>query len=437
MGGAGYAEDDCEAPDSYATPEKTPQPLTYRPRSERGPGSTLAQARLERHRQSPPRRENITDTLQRQMNSLEGLRVHQKRSTYVRTTSPSVHSMQSGYGARTPGHPHAERRGARGGYTHSTPYTPVASGDRGGSGEERWEADRISDLQVQLEAMRTQLANRDDKLRTLKECLRSESDATAALQQELLALINAPATPPAPAGADAEGRSAGDLEVILQSEKRLTQDAARRLQETEASFKMTEDTLQLEVQALRDRFNALRGDAPSEAAGGLAAERTERLGDIKAQMLQKLQRVTHDMEAQFAEERAKLENRIEYLTRMNDRKDHEVDTQKNRRAEISNLIGQARSNHKALMQGLQAKYEHERRETLQHESNAAKHERELRLKTDECEKLRERLRKVGSTSQKAAPTPAKKRPGAASPFPRSTASSRASTTLSARPCRIR
>ena len=66
------------------------------------------------------------------------------------------------------------------------------------------------------------------------------------------------------------------------------------------------------------------------------------------------------------------------------------------------MIDQSRTSHKAAMAGLQSRYEHEHLKMMQHETAEGKVERELRMKSDECEKLRQRVRKAvpASSSQK-------------------------------------
>ena len=85
----------------------------------------------------------------------------------------------------------------------------------------------------------------------------------------------------------------------------------------------------------------------------------------------------------------------------NQRKDAEIESLQQRKAEIGALIDQARLNHKEAMLGQQGRYEHQNRQTIQHESTAAKFERELRMKSEECAKLRDRLRKKGHTAPAA------------------------------------
>eukprot|EP01060_Flectonema_neradi_P012932 TRINITY_DN19734_c0_g1_i2.p1 TRINITY_DN19734_c0_g1~~TRINITY_DN19734_c0_g1_i2.p1 ORF type:complete len:338 (+),score=81.03 TRINITY_DN19734_c0_g1_i2:48-1061(+) len=242
-----------------------------------------------------------------------------------------------------------------------------------------FDAERARDLQIQIDVVRKQVAAKEESLRSMQDQLTEEEEVGKHLQKELAVLRKTSSI-----RQRSPSTSAGDIE--LQTEWQVTTDAKSRLSDAQMSFSNMETKYKSQIEQLqRALANATKPQRSAE----------DSIQAVRQQMNQRLSEVQTEMEQQFVEEREKLEGRLEFLTRLNERKDAEIESQQIKKGEIANMLNQCKDAHRIVIEGCRTKFEHENKQALRHETNVSRLEREVRMKNEECNKLRERIRKAG------------------------------------------
>ena len=349
MGGLREYEE-CELPDSYASPEKgrdyEPSRKVPRPhgsvcggqpqRPQAAPGlqsssspspsslnsnrrSALEEARAQR---SPRPGSTLQSRIATQKETLDDYK-KQIRRREAQDTAP-IHQQ-----SRQPQQAPSPRES-----------TPLAASSSSG-----YAVSRADDIAKQLRLVQKQLQSREKKLTTLENTLELEESRAERLQEEVFKVQGELA------GGGVEVEEEGvetyeQLDAALQAERRLVREAEMKLGAVKAALGMTQERCTLELRTLGERWRREAKEAhevneakvaesavpsvPSQQVvfGGLyRPEGMERppvaipsdisqMDAIRMQMRSRLQKVKDDMAAQFSEERAKLENRAEYLARM-------------------------------------------------------------------------------------------------------------------------
>ncbi|KAJ9472705.1 hypothetical protein DIPPA_12530 [Diplonema papillatum] len=269
-----------------------------------------------------------------------------------------------------------------------------AASDDAASHESDWLQSRLDDLRIQLDAAKSQLMSKEDTLASLRRTLVAEEKRTVDTQEKLSAVANAGVGSNTTSKCQAQMQAPLDERMMLSLEqlRDMLVETMRQQKDIEMASFDVETAIRLHHQQLETTRPASPEDRPRQSAND------SKIHAIRNQMMKRLAEVKDEIEAQFNEERDRLQGRIEFLARLNERKDAEIESLESKKGEISNLIEQLKSTHKSAISKYQSKYEHENKQMLQAERNASKFQREKKLLGDECERLRERLRKAsGST----------------------------------------
>ena len=349
MGG----EYDFDVPDCYASPgrEEEPNRMAPRPVSQHPSGLSGASSAPRSRRRSEPEQQQHQAQLLHHRTSLEEAREGRRAaaaqggvdSRIVRqmATLDAFKRRVAASSTATP--PSRSSAAAAAATAHADPSAHPHPPPPPGVSSPQVRASRLGDLQLQLRLVEKQLRSKEQKLRTLESTLVLEEERADALSAEIQTLRRRRAAgedlqrQPSPAGSSpSSADGCEELEAILQAEHRLARDAVLKRDTAEAACAMTEERCAVELQALEDKYAAVRAEAdggggeggafglgacrPGIGSGGGGvgsfSDGPGRIDDIRTQMRVRLQKVKDDMAAQFAEEKEKLENRVEYLTRM-------------------------------------------------------------------------------------------------------------------------
>eukprot|EP01062_Namystynia_karyoxenos_P022489 TRINITY_DN18644_c0_g2_i1.p1 TRINITY_DN18644_c0_g2~~TRINITY_DN18644_c0_g2_i1.p1 ORF type:complete len:424 (+),score=160.08 TRINITY_DN18644_c0_g2_i1:73-1344(+) len=249
-------------------------------------------------------------------------------------------------------------------------------------------------LEESVEALRDELRTKERTVADVEAAVAARAELRASLQREADGLRR-----------DSEElrreltalRAEGSLEAQLQDEERLLHAAEERRRAAEERRAACEAEFDAELQRLHDQVDKEQSDFDGQRVE-LAADYEARLRETRQEMVASLESAKSAIVNRFAEERAQLRGRVTYLEKAIERKQREIEDWHEKNVEAQSLLKRTREAHARAQNAGKQRQELQRGQAERGERLAAKYETELRMKQDECERLRGMLQQYLSGS---------------------------------------